>query len=280
MARTLSRRTTDEGEERDAQAPSAEEDTTPARRTTRRTEDAPSRTRPGGPTRPAGRSSILTRIRSEGGSLAALSEEIAPKRDFDAERVTLGPDVQVMKFMEKLPYDVYRQHWVAAAPKRKSFMCLGLEDGCPICAYDLDIAAKKGLKAVRPSLKTLWNVVVLSGDIPTVRKLEAGAILFDQILGWSEQDRTNPINKPGLYWGISRRKVEKSGQDSYVFAMEPIRDTMLELSIQDGGWELTPLTAEELTDLEGKLFTEDDSQSDSYDDLVELIDGITSSRTR
>lgn len=275
MARQLSRHTNDEAEERDvAEGLRVEADTTTPGRTLSRTRPAGSR--PGGSTGPSGRSSILSRHRTEGGGLASVAEKLGNRRDFDSERLTLKPEVQVVKFLESDPYAAFRQHWVQAAPKRKSFVCLTLEEGCPICAYEIDLAVKEDRKPARPAFKSFWNVAVLSSQVPRVQRLEAGAILFDQIVAWSEQDRTNPPNKEGLYWGLSRRQVVKGGQESWVFSMEPIK----ERDLSDPEWDLEPLTEQDMADLNSKLFTENDVQVDDHDTLADLIDEISASRKR
>ena len=97
---------------------------------------------------------------------------------------------QLVKFLQDRPFATYEQHWIERPKGKKSFVCMG--DGCPLCEILGD----------KPRGKFAFNVLVLTGDTPTVQVLTAPPSLARQIKKAHDDERKGPLDKE--FWEISR----------------------------------------------------------------------------
>lgn len=97
---------------------------------------------------------------------------------------------QLVRFLDNAPFASYRSHWIEREGK-KSFVCL--EDDCPLCHIAGDT----------PRGKFAFNVLLLSGEQPTVQILTAPPTLARQLKAANDDPRRGPLSKH--YWSISRQ---------------------------------------------------------------------------
>ena len=110
-----------------------------------------------------------------------------------AQRLRVGDDPVIIKFLEDEPYATYRQHWVERQGQ-KSFTCIADidEKGCPLC----DAGS-------RPATRFAFNVVLLSSDSePVIKSYEVGPRVIDQLKNFHTDPRQGPLSKH--YWAVSR----------------------------------------------------------------------------
>lgn len=111
-----------------------------------------------------------------------------------AQRLVIGEDPVIVKFLEDEPYATYRQHWLERQGQ-KSFTCIADIDpsgDCPLC--------KSGS---RPSIRFAFNVILLSPDMePMLKSYEVGPRVIDQLKNFHTDPRQGPLSKH--YWAVSR----------------------------------------------------------------------------
>ena len=110
-----------------------------------------------------------------------------------AQRLKVTEDVQIIKFLDDEPFAAWHQHWIEREGQ-KSFICLrDLEDrGCPLCGT-----------GNRPSQRIAFNVALLAiGTKPSVRSFEVGPRVVDQLRNLNKAPQTGPLTKH--YWAVSR----------------------------------------------------------------------------
>lgn len=110
-----------------------------------------------------------------------------------AQRLKVGDDPIIVKFLEDEPYAVLRQHWIERSGQ-KSFTCIAdlSPKGCPLCDA-----------GNRPSSRFNFNVALLvPGDEPLIKSYEVGVRVIDQLKNFSIDPRQGPLTKH--YWAISR----------------------------------------------------------------------------
>lgn len=110
-----------------------------------------------------------------------------------AQRLKVGDDPIIVKFLEDEPYAVLRQHWIERAGQ-KSFTCIAdlSPKGCPLCDA-----------GNRPTSRFNFNVAMLvEGDEPLIKSYEVGVRVIDQLKNFSVDPRQGPLTKH--YWAISR----------------------------------------------------------------------------
>lgn len=143
-----------------------------------------------------------------------------------AQRLSVGTDDQVIKFLEDDPYTSYRQHWIERQGQ-KSFTCISTMDekGCPLCAA-----------GDRPSARFSFNVALLvNDDDPVIKSYEVGPRVIDQLKNIHQSDKTGPL--PKHYFAVSRtgkgatsqtnHQMVKSGDLMDDYSVEPITDAQL-----------------------------------------------------
>lgn len=110
-----------------------------------------------------------------------------------AQRLKVGDDPVIVKFLEDEPYAVFRQHWIER-PGQKSFTCIAdlSPKGCPLCDA-----------GNRPSSRFNFNVALIAeGADPQIKSYEVGARVIDQLKNFSIDPRQGPLVKH--YWAISK----------------------------------------------------------------------------
>lgn len=121
------------------------------------------------------------------------AESIVSADSSFAQRLKIGEDEVIVKFLEDEPYAVFRQHWIERSGQ-KSFTCIADLDpkGCPLC----DAGS-------RPSSRFNFNVALLMEDGEAlIKSYEVGARVIDQLKNFSIDPRQGPLVKH--YWAISR----------------------------------------------------------------------------
>ena len=169
------------------------------------------------------------------------------------DKVKLGEDPQLFKFMDDEPYAAYRQHWIEGLTStgKKSFTCLG--DNCPLC----DIGDS-------PALQVCFNVINLStGGKPKTEVLYCGVKASGQLESLSASGATGPLTK--LYWAISTSG--KGTKTAYNFQSVKERDVH-----EDYG--VAPLTEEELAAFEDEKFDENSVPRSSKSQLQDIAEEI------
>lgn len=109
-----------------------------------------------------------------------------------AQRLKVGEDPIIIKFLEDEPYASFRQHWVERQGQ-KSFTCIGDLDerGCPLC----DIGN-------RPSTRFSFNVALFSDGEWVIKSYDVGPRVIDQLKNFHTDPRQGPLTKN--YWAVSR----------------------------------------------------------------------------
>ena len=118
-----------------------------------------------------------------------------------------GESAQVIKFLDPNgPFASYRQHFLSNKDGKKSYVCLG--DNCPLCTV---------LKH-RPEDKRGFTIANLSTDPVSRQILTATPRLFKTLVAANSSPQ-GPINKDGIFWGLSRTGIKQST----VYHLTPIK---------------------------------------------------------
>ena len=115
-------------------------------------------------------------------------------------------DVQLVRFLENEPFSVYQQHWIDRSEGKR---CNILGD--------------------KPRGKFAFNVLIVSGEEPSVQILTAPPTFARQLRAANDDARRGPLNK--FYWAISR---QGSGPQT-TYTLERVRPTDLAEE-----WDLDP----------------------------------------
>jgi len=131
-------------------------------------------------------------------------------------------DVQLIKFISDEPL-AFMQHWVNR-PGKKSFISIG--EGDPLIAV-----------GSKPDPKFAFTVVNLSDEDPQVQLMVVGVRLCGQLEKLASNTKTGPLNRPDLYWAVS-----KSGQGTKTsYSLVPVKERDLAEE-----WDIDPVAAAEL----------------------------------
>lgn len=148
---------------------------------------------------------------------------------------------KIIIILDEAPFDFYNCHWVDQITEgSKSVTCWDslLDDNdeptmppCPLCA-----AGDKPSK-----VSAFFNVISLENPaIPSLKVWEMGKQAADQLADYSEDPKTSPINKDGLYFEVSKVKSGKRIE----FRVKSVKARDLE---EDYG--IQPLSEETISDL-------------------------------
>jgi hypothetical protein len=158
-------------------------------------------------------------------------------------------------FLEEEPFATYNQHWVNEITNgRKSFVCLGEDEDCPLCLIGL------GTRNM-----DLYNVVDMSGDEPVLRYIEAGPDLGDRIYERSQEELTRPLNQPGQYFVIKKAKKNRA----YAHTVDAVNEDRLE-RVSD----LDPLEDEEIDTFVEDLFDDSVVKRSTRRELQDIADEV------
>jgi hypothetical protein len=131
-------------------------------------------------------------------------------------------DVQLIKFISDEPM-VFMQHWINR-PGKKSFISIGEDD--PLIAV-----------GSKPDQKFAFTVLNLSDEDPQVQLMTVGIRLCGQLEKLASNPKTGPLNRPDLYWAVS-----KTGQGTKTaYSVVPVKERDLAEE-----WQLDPVACAEL----------------------------------
>jgi hypothetical protein len=167
----------------------------------------------------------------------------------------IAPKSVTVAFLEEEPFATYNQHWVDEVTSgRKSFVCLGEDDDCPLCLIGL------GTRNM-----DLYNVVDMSGDDPVVRYIEAGPDLGDRIYERSQEELTKPLNQPGQYFVIKKAKKNRA----YAHTVDAVNEDRLE-RVSD----LDPLSDDDFDAYLKELFDDSVVKRSTRRELQDVADEV------
>lgn len=211
---------------------------------------------------PAPESSTAIRKRGWGGVKAVAASIGSGDMFFKIEE-----QKKVMSFVNEDPFDWHACHWLDwISEGSKSVICWDslrdddnnptMADPCPLCR-----AGDKPKK-----LSVFFNVISLEDpETPILKVLEVGKMVSDMIQDFSEDSKTSPLNKPGLFFEVSKTGDQKKPtykiipvkardfEEDYHFA--PPTAEALAAAAKDEKVEPVkePLSAEKMRELADKL---------------------------
>lgn len=153
-----------------------------------------------------------------------------------AQRLKVGEEPVIIKFLEDEPYASFRQHWVERQGQ-KSFTCTADLDpkGCPLCDA-----------GNRPATRFAFNVVLMEPDTdPVIKSYEVGPRVIDQLKNFHTDPRQGPLSKH--YWAVSRTGKGTTSATNHQLVKE--RD------LEDEWSGITPLTGDDLRNLGRDAYT-------------------------
>ena len=131
-------------------------------------------------------------------------------------------NVQLVKFISSSPLS-FMQHWVNR-PGKKSFVALGEND--PLTEV-----------GSVPSQKYAFTVLNLSDEDPQLQLMVVGSRLFNQLDKLASDKKTGPLNRPDIYFAVS-----KSGTGTKtIYSAIPVKERDL---VDD--WDIDPVAAAEM----------------------------------
>lgn len=176
-------------------------------------------------------SAVATRTIKRG--WAAAEETKSADSPF-AQRLKIGKEDQIIKFLEDDPYTSYRQHWIERQGQ-KSFTCISdmNEKGCPLCAA-----------GDRPAARFAFNVALLTDDgEPILKSYEVGPRVIDQLKNIHQSDKTGPL--PKHYFAVSRTGNGPTSQTNH---------QMVKAGDLEEDYDVSPLTEAQVAALKAKAY--------------------------
>jgi hypothetical protein len=152
----------------------------------------------------------------------AAKKAVANSNKSFATDFKFDEDVQLVKFISDEPI-VFAQHWVNR-PGKKSFISIG--EGDPL----IEVGSV-------PSQKFAFTVLNLSDEEPQVQLMIVGVRLCGQLEKLASDKKTAPLNRPDMYYAVS--KTGTGTKTSYSVVPVKERDLADE-------WDIDPVAAAEL----------------------------------
>lgn len=153
---------------------------------------------------------------------AAAKKAVAKSNKTFATDFRFDEDVQLIKFIGNEPMS-FMQHWVNR-PGKKSFISIG--EGDPLIAV-----------GSKPDQKFAFTVLNLSDEDPQLQLMIVGVRLCGQLEKLDSDKKTGPLNRPDIYWAVS-----KSGTGTKTsYSITPVKERDL---AED--WGIDPVAAAEL----------------------------------
>ena len=153
---------------------------------------------------------------------AAAKKAVAKSNKTFATDFRFDEDVQLIKFIGNEPMS-FMQHWVNR-PGKKSFISIG--EGDPLVAV-----------GSKPDQKFAFTVLNLSDEDPQLQLMIVGVRLCGQLEKLDSDKKTGPLNRPDIYWAVS-----KSGTGTKTsYSVTPVKERDL---AED--WGIDPVAAAEL----------------------------------
>lgn len=153
---------------------------------------------------------------------SAAKKAVAKSTKSFATDFKFDEDVQLVKFISDEPI-VFMQHWVNR-PGKKSFISIG--EGDPL----LEVGSI-------PSQKFAFTVLNLSDEEPQVQLMIVGVRLCGQLEKLASDKKTAPLNRPDMYYAVS--KTGTGTKTSYSVVPVKERDLAEE-------WDIDPVAAADL----------------------------------
>lgn len=176
----------------------------------------------------------------------------------DAFKFKEDEEQVIIKFVDAEPFVSYQQHWIErGVGKKKSFTCLG--DDCPLCDE---------LGDNRPAVQSCFNIIDFTDPKdPVLRPLRVGITVATQLRKKAETKSTSPLNRPDLYFAVSRTKEK----NKYTTLIDPVKERDLK---ED--WDVPPISPELFDELAADSFDEGYVQYDSMTALTEIVEEVLS----
>jgi hypothetical protein len=153
---------------------------------------------------------------------SAAKKAVAKSTKSFATDFKFDEDVQLVKFISDEPI-VFMQHWVNR-PGKKSFISIG--EGDPL----VEVGSI-------PSQKFAFTVLNLSDEEPQVQLMIVGVRLCGQLEKLASDKKTAPLNRPDMYYAVS--KTGTGTKTSYSVVPVKERDLAEE-------WDIDPVAAADL----------------------------------
>jgi hypothetical protein len=124
-----------------------------------------------------------------------------------ANRLKLGSQPELIKFLEAEPFVTYRQHWVpqGGGQGNRPFTCIGVANDCPLC----DLGDRNG-QAI------CLNVLHLSAaDAPENKLLQLGITAWNALKEVATSKKTGQLNLEAGYYTVSRSGKDQQSQTNF-----------------------------------------------------------------
>lgn len=152
----------------------------------------------------------------------AAKKAVAKSNRTYATDFRFDEDVQLIKFISSDPM-IFMQHWINRNGK-KSFISIGEDD--PLIAV-----------GSVPSQKFAFTVLNLSDEDPQLQLMIVGVRLCGQLEKLASDKKTGPLNRPDMYYAVS-----KTGQGTKTsYSIVPVKERDLA-----DEWDIDPVKAAEL----------------------------------
>lgn len=152
----------------------------------------------------------------------AAKKAVAKSNKTFATDFRFDEEPQLVKFVSSEPL-IFMQHWVNR-PGKKSFISIG--EGDPL----IEVGSQ-------PSQKFAFTVLNLSDEEPQLQLMIVGVRLCAQLEKLASDKKTGPLNRPDMYFAVS-----KTGQGTKTtYSVVPVK----ERDIADE-WDIDPVAAAEL----------------------------------
>lgn len=153
---------------------------------------------------------------------SAAKKAVAKSNRTYATDFRFDEDVQLIKFISSDPM-IFMQHWINR-PGKKSFISIG--EGDPL----IEVGSV-------PSQKFAFTVLNLSDEEPQLQLMIVGVRLCGQLEKLASDKKTGPLNRPDMYYAVS-----KTGQGTKTsYSIVPVKERDLAEE-----WDIDPVAASEL----------------------------------
>jgi hypothetical protein len=145
---------------------------------------------------------------------------------------------QIIKILEPAPYASYRRHWIQRVGGMRAYTCMeSYGRPCPLCDVD------------KPSHVAAFNIAVAGDGGEAVLKSWDCAVRLTQTLkSFAGDSKIGPLNKPGLYFAVSKTETQQRQQSQTL--VSPVRERDL---MEDYG--VPPITEAQMERLMAKRYT-------------------------
>lgn len=192
------------------------------------------------------------------------SQETIDSTSQYAQAFKTTKDTQVIKFLDAKPYASFRRHWIdRVGIGKRAYVCFqSIGKDCPLC----DVGDK-------PGAVTAFNVALLSDDgVAAVKSWDCGVKLTQQLKTYNADPKIGPLDKPSLYFTVS--KSEASQRQQVTTMVNPVRGRDLQ---EDYG--VPPIDEAQLEKLQEKAYAADIIGMPTRRELEEVAAEMTGEET-